>query len=118
MKCSTEASTGVLFSDLRYVDSPGACIVAPCMVGICAKAKAQAKVARFQTGYRGYVGWWGCRGLMTLVVAGQVRGGVFWPVGGCAAGPKHWRRGYGDVGAAWEWNCMSKRWSWQSMSRN
>lgn len=56
MKCSTEASTGVLFSDLRYVDSPGACIVAPCMVGICAKAKAQAKVARFQTGYRGYVG--------------------------------------------------------------
>jgi len=54
---------------------------------------------------------------MTLVVAGQVRGGVFWPVGGCAAGPKHWRRGYGDVGAAWEWNCMLKRWSWQSMSR-
>jgi hypothetical protein len=35
MKCSTEASTGLHFSDLRYVDKPGACIVAPAMVRVC-----------------------------------------------------------------------------------
>jgi hypothetical protein len=29
MRCSTEGSTGVVFSDLRNVDKPGACMVAP-----------------------------------------------------------------------------------------
>lgn len=29
IKCSTEGSTGVVLSDLRNVDRPGACIVAP-----------------------------------------------------------------------------------------
>jgi hypothetical protein len=29
MRCSTEGSTGVVLRDLRNVDSPGACMVAP-----------------------------------------------------------------------------------------
>ena len=35
MKCSTEGSTGVVLSDLRNVDRPGACIAAPwAMLGV------------------------------------------------------------------------------------
>lgn len=30
MRCSTEGSTGVVLSDLRNVERPGACIAAPC----------------------------------------------------------------------------------------
>lgn len=30
IRCSTEGSTGVVLSDLRNVDRPGACIAAPC----------------------------------------------------------------------------------------
>lgn len=35
IKCSTEGSTGVVLSDLRNVDRPGACVAAPCaMAGL------------------------------------------------------------------------------------
>jgi hypothetical protein len=32
IRCSTEGSTGVVLSDLRNVDRPGACVVAPCAI--------------------------------------------------------------------------------------
>jgi len=64
MKCSTEASTGVLFSDLRYVDRPGACIVARCMVTLSQSCR---EILQDFDWYTRNVGWWGSSAMTLLV---------------------------------------------------
>lgn len=73
IRCSTEGSTGVVFSDLRNVDSPGAWIVEPwAIVGVFEYASLREALITRRT-CKWNVGWWGRSFVFVYVYAKYLR---------------------------------------------
>lgn len=83
MRCSTEGSTGVVLSDFRKVDRPGACIVEPgAIAGILGDVYAPSVVLGIWLSEECGVGW---RGRVTACALGYCE---FLYYGGSRSSPK------------------------------